>query len=158
MVAPKPGRPEAAAVIWHPDHALTGTETARRARIRGAAQAAVGAAIAGALMFFFDARTLPFIMLGAAGVVFLSAMLSPKGVFSALENLLEAVAGRLGRVVMWISLATIFYVFFVPFGVLFRRGRHDRLKRFFEPDAESYWNWEPTKGPTAATSSLDSQY
>jgi hypothetical protein len=33
----------------------------------------------------------------------------------------------------------IFYLLFAPFGELLRRGRRDRLHRYFEPDAESYW-------------------
>jgi hypothetical protein len=97
-------------------------------------------------------------MLGAAGFIFLSSMLSPKGLFAALEHMLGAVAGRLGRAIMWVSLVTVFCAFFVPFGALFRSGRRDTLKRFLEPDAESYWNWEPSEGATSATQSLESQY
>ena len=33
----------------------------------------------------------------------------------------------------------IFYLFFLPFGKLLRRGRHDRLRRYYESEAESYW-------------------
>jgi hypothetical protein len=32
-----------------------------------------------------------------------------------------------------------FYLIFLPFGLLFRRGRRDSMRRYFEADQESYW-------------------
>ena len=45
-----------------------------------------------------------------------------------------------GRFLTWILLSWIFYGFFLPFGALFRRGRRDSMKRFYEPEALSYWS------------------
>ena len=158
MGAPRPGRPEAAAVAWERVDQMASPEAPAKARLRGALQASVGAAIGGGLYVFFDLTTLPFMMFAAAGVILLSSLLSPGGLYRALESALGAVASRLGRAVMWVSLASIFYLFFTPFRFVFRRGKNDRLARRLEPEAESYWNWQPSEGPRAASTSLETQY
>ena len=158
MLAPRPGSPEAAAVAWERVDAVPAVDSPGRARVRGAVQAGVGFAIGGLLYLVFGLRTLPYVMFAAAGVILLSSLLSPGGLYRALELGLGAVAARLGRAIMWVSLASIFYLFFTPFGLLFRRGRRDRLDRRFEPDKESYWNWQPDQGPRAASTSLENQY
>ena len=61
-----------------------------------------------------------------------------------------------GIALAWLLLVPIFYLAFLPFGLLLRRGRRDRLRRRLDPDAVSYW--EPHDGPTAASGSRDRQY
>ena len=160
MVVPTPGRPEASAIIWNRSDpgAASNTGSDNRARLRGAVQAGVGTAIGGALFYFFELRTLPFVMFGAAGLILISSLVSPNGLFAALENAMGAVSRRLGVAIMWVCLTAIFFGFLMPFGALFRRGERDRLKRRFEMDVDSYWNWEPAEGPTSATTSLENQY
>jgi len=158
MDAPRPGRPEAAAVAWERVDQMVSPEAPSKARIRGAIQASAGAAIGGVLYVFFDLTTLPFMMFAAAGVILFSSLVSPAGLYRALESALGAVATRLGRGVMWVSLASVFYLFFTPFSFLLRRGKNDRLARRLEPEAESYWNWQPSEGPRAASTSLETQY
>jgi hypothetical protein len=114
--------------------------------------------IGGVLYGYFGLTTLPYMMFAAASVLLFSSLLSPAGVYRALESGLGAIASRMGRAIMWVSLASIFYFFFTPFGLLFRRGRRDRLARRFDPTAETYWNWEPSEGPRAASTSLETQY
>ena len=45
----------------------------------------------------------------------------------------------------WIVMVPIFYGVFLPFGLLFRRGRRDRMKRYYDPDAQSYWEERPER-------------
>ena len=33
----------------------------------------------------------------------------------------------------------LFYIFFLPFGKLLRRGRRDRMQRYSDEEAKSYW-------------------
>jgi hypothetical protein len=158
MGAPRPGRPEAAATAWERVDQMDAPESPAKVRRKGALQAAGGVVVGGVLYGYFGLTTLPYMMFAAASVLLLSSLLSPGGVYRALESFLGAIASRLGRGVMWVALASIFYLFFMPFSLLFRRGRRDRLARSFEPEAESYWNWEPSEGSRAASTSLETQY
>ena len=56
----------------------------------------------------------------------------------------------------WLLIPVIFYGVIAPFGVVFRRGRRDSMRRFFEPEATSDWSLrEPGK---TASKSRKSQY
>lgn len=158
MSAPRSGRPEAAATAWERVDRMDLPESPAKARLRGVVQAGAGAVIGGVLYVFFEFTTLPFMMFAAAGVILVSSLLSPGGLYHALENALGAVASRLGRGVMWVSLTLVFYLFFTPFGIIFRRGNNDRLTRRLVPEADSYWNWQPSEGPHAASTSLETLY
>jgi hypothetical protein len=68
----------------------------------------------------------------------------------------RAIGRRIGRALTWLLLVPLFYLFFLPFGLLFRRGRRDRLKRYFDREATTYW--ETLEGPTAASSSHETQW
>jgi hypothetical protein len=110
------------------------------------------------VLFLFGLRALAAMVTGVATLILFTALLSPGGLFAALERTTAAVAGRIGWALMWGLMVLLFYVFFLPFGLLFRRGTRDRLKRYFDRDAATYWNWEPQKGPGAAGSSREMQY
>ena len=142
MVQPKRGRAEAAASIWDWRGRESGaqpTEPVRSVLIRVARQALVGAT-AGGLIFHFVSPAVGSIVLTIAAVILTSALLSPRGLFAAIEKLFASLGVGIGRAFTWILLPAIFYLFFVPFGVLFRRGQRDSMKRFYEPDADSYWS------------------
>jgi hypothetical protein len=144
-------------VIWHwRDHGTAAPDVpASRLRRNGTLQAAVGVVLGCALLWFGRNRLaiLPFTV---AGTLFLSAMLSPHGLYTALDRAVRRLAQRLGSGFLWVTMVVSFYAFFFPFGKLFRRGKNDRLKRFFQPDSTSYW--EPHDGPTAASASHATQY
>lgn len=91
-----------------------------------------------------------------ATILLLSALLSPRGAYAFLERLFGAVARRMGDGLMWALLVPTYYLFFMPFGKVFRRGRNDRLKRILQPDSDTYW--EPHEGPTSASTSHLDQY
>ena len=157
MSAPSPGRAEAAELIW--DWRRGGDESTPRSyareRRRGALQAVAGAFMGG--IFLWLGWTLPArIVLSVAGLILFCSLVSPGGLYATLERFMGAVAMRLGAGLMWTLMLPVFYLFFMPFGLLFRRGRRDRLKRFFDADAPSYW--EPHEGPTAASSSHRNQF
>jgi hypothetical protein len=134
------GRPEAAAAIWtwQGSAPTAPAPTAGRVRLRGLAQAAVGAA-AGAAILAFASRPLGIVVLSIASAIALAALVSPQGLFAGIERAFAALGHQIGRVLTWILLPAIFYLFFVPFSALFRRGRRDSMKRFFDASAQSYW-------------------
>ncbi|MEE9608918.1 MAG: hypothetical protein V3U03_14355 [Myxococcota bacterium] len=155
---PRPGRAEASRVVWDwrgertPKVAALGPG---RARLRGTLQALAGATV-GALIFTFLSRTVGTLVLSIAGLILLSALASPTGLYAAIERLFAALGQRLGSLVSWVVLPLLFYAIFLPFGWLFRRGRRDPMKRFYEADADTYWS--PHAGGRTASASRSRQY
>jgi len=150
------GNPKASAVIWRwrgdEPEADAGPSAASQ-RVRGSLQALAGAAFGLASLYFWS-RTVAIVAFTAAGVVLFCALASPNGLYALLHRLFEASGRVVGRVTTWIVMVPIFYLFFLPFGKLLRRGRRDRLHRYFEPDAKTYW--EPHKA--MQSSSRERQY
>ena len=144
------GNPEAAGRIWAWNHAEHTRETlaqqTRAARKRGTIQALVTALMA-ALLFWIEWRIPAFIASAIAGLTLLGAMVSPTGLFAGIERLVAWTARRLGIAASWLMLVPLFYLFFVPFVALFRRGARDRLRRSYATGAESYWNQRSPDGP-----------
>ena len=123
----------------------------RALRLRGCVQGLIGLTLAVTVyLLWWPAFGIAIAVL--AGVIGLSALLSPTGLYSLLQRLFVWTGHLLGRGLTWLMLVPLFYAFFYPFGVLFRRRRRDRMRRFYEPDASTYW--EPhdrtvvTAGPT----------
>lgn len=156
-----PGRPEAAAAVWRwrpaddPSQATERQAQARKIRIRGAIQAAVGAGV-GSLAYVYGATGLAWFIFSVAGLILLASQLSPAGLFGAIEQLFRTLGRWLGRGLTWLLLTPLFYLFFLPFGLLLRRGRRDRLQRYFDEQVSSYW--QDLSGPTAPSASLERQY
>jgi hypothetical protein len=101
-------------------------------------QAALGLVAAAALVWLERAR-LAIGVGSAAALLGLAALLSPLGLFAAIERLLAALGARIQRALTWLLLPMIFFLFFVPFRALFRRGRRDSMRRFYDPASPSYW-------------------
>jgi hypothetical protein len=92
------------------------------------------------LIFALVSRVAGMVVMSIAAMILLSALLSPVGLYAGIERLFAALGRRVGAGLTWIVLPLIFYLIFLPFGTLFRRGRRDPMKRFYEADAESYWS------------------
>ncbi len=137
----RPGRAKAAAAIWDWRGERSQTPAARpsRPRLRGTLQALAGAAV-GALIFALLSRIAGTVVMSIATLILLSALLSPTGLYAGIERLFAALGRRVGAGLTWIVLPLVFYLIFLPFGTLFRGGRRDPMKRFYEADAESYWS------------------
>lgn len=158
MAQAQPGRPEAAAAIWSwrpagaASHPATGP-----IRLRGALQATAGLTVAGALAWFGH-RT-PAVVVGAiASVIGLSALVSPLGVFAAIEHAFTVLGTWFGKALTWLVLPMIFYAFFVPFGALFRRGRRDSMRRYFDRETPTYWTTRGTRDARSGSPSHERQY
>jgi hypothetical protein len=150
------GRPEAAAAIWNwREDAQASAPSARSARWRGVLRGALVASV-GLLLFAFWSTRVGAVVCIVAGVILFSALVSPTGLYAGVEGLFAALGKWTGQALTWIVMVPLFYLFFLPFGLLLRRGRRDRLKRYFESDAPSYW--EPHEGPTASSASRVRQY
>lgn len=136
-------RPEAERISWTwqgREQASRNAEAARSAALRkkGLLQGAIGLAIAG-LLYGLGHPTLATVAGVLASLTALLAIVSPTGAFVRVESLLARFGGLVGVVVTWLVMMPIFVFFFVPFGLLFRRGTSDKMQRVLDPQAKSYW-------------------
>ncbi len=135
-------RPEAAAAVWRWREPGPGKEAkARRLRRQGLVQALVGAAIGGLLAFWHP--TFAKVVWVIAGFTLLAALLSPTGLYAGIARALEALGRGIGRVMTVLLLVPVFVLFFGVYGGLGRRGRRDKLERWFDAGASTYWHRRP---------------
>ncbi len=134
------GRPEAAAVIWDWQTPVRpeGSGSAGHSRLRGTLQAAVGVGV-GTVFLVLGLGLLAAVVFTVAGLLLSSALLSPNGLYAAIDRAFRVLGRWVGQTLSWILLPAIFYLVFFPFGRFFRRGENDRMKRFFETEAATYW-------------------
>jgi hypothetical protein len=83
---------------------------------------------------------LAYVAWGISALILLLALISPAGAYAALGRGLEAFGRLVGRVLAVVLLTPVFFLFFTLFGRLFRTGRRDRLERWFDAAAPSYWH------------------
>jgi hypothetical protein len=152
MSDPQPGRPEAAAAIWTWQSEAAPRPSAAPIRRRGALQAAVGLAVAGGLFWAGRASWAAVVAAIATGIG-LAALASPLALYAAIERGFAALGRGVGHSLTWLLLPAIFYGFFAPFSLLFRRGRRDALRRRFAPDAASYWSSRVERATRTASAS-----
>jgi len=148
--------PKASAVIWRWRDAEAESESkpsAASVRLRGSLQALPGYAV-GVAFYLFWSKTAAAIAFALSTVVLFCALVSPHGLYALVRRLFDATGRVVGRAMTWIVMVPIFYLFFLPFGKLLRRGRRDRLHRYFDAGAETYW--EPHT--PMRSSSLERQY
>jgi hypothetical protein len=159
MRSARAGRPEAAAAIWswRERGAAPAPDPAQGARRRGSLQA-LGAAAAASAVLLFGWQTLATGIFAFAALLLCSALVSPGGLYAGWLRLFAATGRLAGRLLGYALLVPLFYAFFLPFGLLLRRGRRDRLARRFDPDAPTYWEPRESRAPRLASGQLDRQY
>ncbi len=133
------GKAEAAAVIWR-WRKERDDRPARAARARKTALVRfIVAALAGGAFFYFGRVTVASIAWSVGSLTLLLALASPLGAYAAVDRLVARLGALIGTILTWLLLAPVFYLFFTPFGLLFRRGSRDPMRRGFEPSAATYW-------------------
>lgn len=155
MLETVPGRPEAAAATWERGEqtSLPGP-SAGRARLRGVLQGLAAAGLGAGVLWLWS--PLGGVVIGVGAVVTLAALSSPLGLYAAIERGLAALGRRTGTALTWIVMGATFYLVFLPFGLLLRRGRRDPMRRFFEAGATTYW--EPRTAGRSASASRTRPY
>ncbi len=131
------GSETASATIWNWRGGDERAE-ARRARIGGALRGVIGGLVGGA-MFLLGHVGIAYVAWSLSGGLALLALLSPLGAHAVVLRAMNAAGRMVGTLVGWILLTPVYFFFFVPFRVLFRRGTRDRMNRRIDPDATSYW-------------------
>lgn len=138
---PRAGRPEAAAAIWDwRGERAAGDQAGSAAhhRRQGVIQALVGAAV-GMAIFLFWRPGIAYLVWTISTLTLLAALLSPEGVYAAIGRGIAGLSRWVGRLLGYVLLVPLFFLFFTLFGWLFRGGRKDRLERWFDRETASYW-------------------
>lgn len=91
------------------------------------------------------------IVWGLAGLTLVLALLSPLGAYAKVKQIVGWLAMGIGIGMSWLLLTPLFYLFFLPFRFLFRRGTRDPMQRLFEPRAPTYWKKRAVETPPAST-------
>ena len=156
-LGPRAGSPQAAAAVWQWRDAGPDPAHADPARERlGGALRSLVMFVFGGVVFWIWSPTIGLVIFGLAGFVLLAALVSPTGLYGIIRSFLRWLGYYTGQGLGWLLLVPLYYLAFFPFGQILRRGRRDRLKRYFDADAVTYW--EPHEGPTAASNSRRRQY
>lgn len=150
-LAPRPGRPEAAAAIWRwrAGAAAAGPGPAKLRR-EGATRALVGL-LAGKAFQVLGFEHLAYVAWAVSALILLAALASPAGAYAAIGRGLSGLGRLVGRALAILLLTPVFFLFFFPFGRLLRGGRRDRLERWFDRAAPSYWHRREDTPRTAAS-------
>jgi len=137
-------RPQASAVAWSwRDRAGAATDSlareARSLRIRGAVGGVVGLTFA-ALLYFVGHKVRSAEVVGGIAVVLaLLALAAPLTVFKKVNHVLEVFARGVATGVSWVLMTFLFYVVFLPIGLVLRAGHKLAITRGADRRLPSYW-------------------
>ena len=134
------GRPPVSSVVWNWRAGRDSDAQARHvySRRQGAVHSFVGLVIA-AVLFVLGRHTLALVAGSIATLSFLLSMISPAGLYTQLRRGVAQLGVWIGIALSWILLVPMFYLFFLPFGLLLRRGARDSMERNFNDTTGSYW-------------------
>lgn len=147
------------AVVWTWRKAGDDDATARRreaaaARRRGVIGLAIGLATA-ALIFLWK-PVLAAVVAGIALVLGLIALAAPLTLYKQVTRGLDLFAHGVGMVVTWVLMTLLYYLLFLPVGVLLRSRRRLGITRSFDPALSTYW--KATDGRERAPESYRKQF
>jgi hypothetical protein len=143
------GSPAASALIWDWQTTQTSSSaTWRNRRLKGALQGLVGLVL-GTFFYLVVSEHMGTLAWGVSSVILISALLSPEGAYAAIERLIDRLVEAVGKGVTLLVMVPVFYAIFLPFGIVFRRGKKDTMKRYYEDSVDSYWLTR-SEPPTAA--------
>ena len=137
------GRQEPSAVIWR----WRGGESAEQARAReaaaarrrGASGAAIGLAMAAAV-YFLAHRPVAAAVIAVIAIAFaLIALLSPRTLWPRATRTLDRFAHLVGIGVTWVLMTLMYYLLFLPVGLVLRARKRLGITRSFDPGMSSYW-------------------
>lgn len=133
--------PSAVAWSWRKS---AGPESSRAreaaaARTRGAIGGAVGLSAAAVVWFFFEKPVVAAVIAGIAVAIALTAFLFPLTLYRKLNAGLEAFARAVGTAVTWVLMTALFYLLFLPVGLLLRARGRLGITRKTDPALPTYW-------------------
>lgn len=132
---------EVCAVAWPWRERAQGSTAAaaRAARISGLIQATVGLAAAGLFYFWLHRPTMAAVVVTLAALNGLIAVLSPLGLYAKVTAGVGFLGRVIGQIVTWALMPLVFYLLFLPVGLLLRAGGKLRLTRRPDRALPTYW-------------------
>lgn len=133
------------AVVWDWRGGGGDHEEARRSREaaairrRGLIGGVVGIAVA-ALVFFLWKRPVPAaVIAGVALLLSLPSLLAPLTAGRSVSRALDRFAHGVGTGVTWVLMTLLYYLLFLPSGLILRARGKLAITRGFDPHRASYW-------------------
>lgn len=115
------------------------SDEAAEIRRRGIYGGAIGLAVA-ALVLFFWKKPVPAAVIASIALLFsLPALLAPLTAGRSLARALDRFAYAVGTGVTWILMPLLYYLLFLPVGLVLRARGRLAITRGFDPRRSSYW-------------------
>ncbi len=131
----------ASLAVWDPtgaDKSEKIAEKTKRIRITAAFQGVIGLVLA-LLIYLFISEIFGVIVCSIAILLTIVAFVAPITVYEPIKRGMAWLAAMVGLSISFVVLLFLYYLFFVPFGALFRRGDRNKLALGFASGKSSYW-------------------
>lgn len=142
----RPGLASAASTIWPWREQAERTNARRRVLQRGGLLRGVVGLAAAIVLFFVGRYVAASVVVSISALTSLLALVSPTKGYAALSAAVDTVGSWVGTLFTWVLLVPVFLLFFVPFGLIARRGANDRLQRRIDRTRPSYWLRRESQG------------
>ena len=136
--------PEASAVAWSwRDRAAGDSDArareARSLRIRGLVGGGIGLGVAALFYFVGHKEKAAMVVGGIAILLALLALVAPLTIFKRISHALEVFARAVASAVTWVLMAILFYIVFLPVGLVLRSGKKLAITKGADPRLPTYW-------------------
>jgi hypothetical protein len=142
MSEPRMSEPSSVAWSWRDRaagerQASTGEAAANRRK--GLIGGLIGSGAAAAVYFFLHRPVAAAVIASIAILIFLLAMVSPLGLYKGLARGLDRFARAVAAVVTWVLMTILFYLVFLPTGLLLRARQKLAISRGADRRLATYW-------------------
>ncbi|HEX7180252.1 MAG TPA: hypothetical protein VF756_00310 [Thermoanaerobaculia bacterium] len=138
----EPSAPSAVVWSWRDREASAAQARDREAsaaRKRGLAGGVIGLAAAALIYFWWEKPAAAAVVAAIALVFTLLALLSPLGAHKTVARALDRFAYGVGTAVTWVLMTVLYYLLFLPLGLVLRARGRLGITRSFDPRRPSYW-------------------
>jgi len=151
---------EPSSVAWNWRDRAAGNEQARSReakanRRKGLIGAVIGLGVA-ALINYWGRPTAALVIAAVALLIGLTALVSPLGLFQRLSRGLDRFAHAVGTGVTWLLMPVLFYLVFLPIGLILRARGRLAISRHADPRLPTYWT--PTEERARTSESYRKQF
>ena len=134
--------PSSIAWVWRDRAAGSVEARAREAaanRRKGLTGGLIGLAAAAVVYFLLHRPAAAVVIAAIAVLIWLIAMASPLGLYKGLARALDRFAHAVGSAVTWVLMVVLFYVVFLPVGLLLRARHKLAISRHADRRLPTYW-------------------
>lgn len=117
---------------------------ASAARRRGLIGGAVGLTVA-VLFYFFWRPGAAYVVAGVSLFLTVLALAAPLTAYKAVTGWIDRFAHGVATAVTWVLMTALYYLFFLPVGLLLRARRRLHITRGADPALPSYWRPIPDR-------------